>query len=449
MATPEELRRRVEQLSPEKRTALLRKLRSQGFPVPLTWAADLGERTSRPDLSAEAQLEDAIGPTRPPPGVVSPSTALLTGATGFLGAFLLRELTALPDQRVLCLVRCESPAGGMERIRQNLARYGLTGQVDLGRVSAVVGKLDAPRLGLSEPVFQALANEVDTVYHNGAMLNFLYGYEPFIGPNVVGTQEVLRFACTGTTKRVNHVSTVFFFMYGAHPENPAPVDEATPLQPPPPAFGGYAQSKYVAERLVWSASKRGLPVSVFRPGLVVGSSQTGACSAEEIFVRYLEGLPKLGVFPSYPFPLTGEVGCVDFVAKAIVALGTRDAALGRAFHLFTEEPGEQHAVTAGPLLARGFPLEQVDYAKWLSLLRTSVIKQRDNPLQPLVPFLTDEWPGTPSWTFHETIAHRPRISSRATMRELEALGIPCPSPLEAGEKTVDWLMAQGRLKPPA
>ncbi|MEZ4239919.1 MAG: thioester reductase domain-containing protein [Myxococcota bacterium] len=416
-----DLKQRIEQLEPAKRLALLRKLRSSGHPVALTWARDLSARDAMPDLALEAYLEPGIRPGAEP---ARGKRALLTGATGFLGAFLLRELTRDPRRRVVALVRDADAEVGAARVRDNVARYGLADEVDLSRVSVVAGRLDALRFGLDEAAFRTLADDVDVVYHSGALLNFLYGYQPFIGPNVVGTQEVLRLACTGRAKPVHHVSTVFFFMSGPHAPDAPPVDEHTARREPPRTWGGYAQSKWVSERLVWEAADRGLPVTVHRLGLVAGSSETGACSREEIFVRYLQGLPRLGVYPELPGDVSFEVGCVDFCARAMVALGERDDAAGACFHLHAERPSPLHALGAELLLARGEALRPIAYAEWLRLLNDRVVHDRQNPLQPLVPFLAQPWPGT-DWTFHETLAHRPPISSTGVRAGAGPLGVPC------------------------
>ncbi|HEY1015785.1 MAG TPA: amino acid adenylation domain-containing protein, partial [Herpetosiphonaceae bacterium] len=87
------------------------------------------------DLLAEAALGPEISPpdAGPPPGS-PPRAALLTGATGFLGAYLLVELLAQTDAAVHCLVRADSPEAARERIMQNLARYGLAERAEPARI---------------------------------------------------------------------------------------------------------------------------------------------------------------------------------------------------------------------------------------------------------------------------------------------------------------------------
>ncbi len=278
MTKLDDLKRRIESLEPGKRGALLERLRSTGAGVALTWADGLDDLTGLPDLAREAFLEPSITPSGRAHCDRAPERILLTGATGFIGAFLLCELLERTRAQIVCHVRCTSVDHGKQRVLDNLRLYGLNDSVDMDRVSIVDGDLATARLGLSESRFAALADEVDAIFHNGALVNFSYGFKPFIAPNVVGTQEVLRLACTSRPKRVNFVSTVQFFVFGGHASCPPTVDETTPLELASDSWGGYAQSKWVAERMVWIAAERGLPVSVFRPALVVGCSKTGACS---------------------------------------------------------------------------------------------------------------------------------------------------------------------------
>ena len=110
---------------------------------------------------------------RPTPGahvhsVHSPQHSLITGATGFVGAFLLAELLRTTEMTPFCLVRAASVAEGHERIRSTLTDYGLWEESFGGRILPVLGALDRPRLGLSRPQWQHLAAMVDVIYHSGA-----------------------------------------------------------------------------------------------------------------------------------------------------------------------------------------------------------------------------------------------------------------------------------------
>jgi len=110
-------------------------------------------------------LADSLLPAdvRPPDGPITPAEGrvLLTGATGFLGAYLLRDLLEATSAEIWCLVRgTESEA--YRRVTTNLERYGLKPQLD-GRIQAICGDLTLPTLGLSAAHYQELSEAVDAI----------------------------------------------------------------------------------------------------------------------------------------------------------------------------------------------------------------------------------------------------------------------------------------------
>ncbi|HYR12096.1 MAG TPA: thioester reductase domain-containing protein, partial [Longimicrobium sp.] len=222
-----------------------------------------GAAASGPDLAAEVALDPAITAEGLAPAAAGPPRAVfLTGATGFLGAFLCAELLRATDAEVHCLVRAGSVEQGEERIRRKLESFGLLGP-QAARIRAVPGDLARPLLGLSKADFDALAERVDAVYHCGAWVNFARPYRVLKPSNVAGTEEVLRLAATARLKPVHHVSTMAV-LAGAFVSGATAVDEDTPLPPPVGHDTGYSQSKWVAEGLVELARERGIPVSVYR-----------------------------------------------------------------------------------------------------------------------------------------------------------------------------------------
>jgi acyl carrier protein len=237
---------------------------------------EAGRARSDLNLRAKAVLEPEIAPERADIGVTTLQDArrvFLTGATGFLGAFLLDALLSRTNAEVHCLVR---PRKGeqhdpMEPIRANLRRYGLWEPGQARRIVPVAGDLGEPLLGMSEEDFDALAREMDVVIHNGAVVNMAYPYGALEPVNVGGTREVLRLACLYKTKPVHHVSTNGVFA----PGTPVCREDADLDALAEAREDGYGQSKWVAEKLVWQAAERGLPVTVYRPGTSPGIARAG------------------------------------------------------------------------------------------------------------------------------------------------------------------------------
>jgi len=102
------------------------------------------------------------------------TTIFLTGATGFLGAFLIREffLRQNSNIRIIAHVRAKSTAIGLQRIRNNCEAYGTWSEKWASRLEVVTGSLEDPFLGIDLQRWEELAKTVDIVIHNGAMVHF-------------------------------------------------------------------------------------------------------------------------------------------------------------------------------------------------------------------------------------------------------------------------------------
>ena len=211
-------------------------------------------------------------------------------------------------------------------LRTNLERYDLTPPGVSDRVVPVLGDLSQVRLGLSAAEFQRLAVEVDSIYHNGAIVNLMYPYPLLRDANVRGTQEILRLAATHHIKPVHYVST--FWVHAAN-DGPARevVTEDDPLPPCEALSIGYSRSKWVCEKLVAQARGRGLPITIYRPGYVTGDSRTGACKADDFLHSVVLACTRLGSIPALDMNL--EVTPVDYVSRAIVYLSRQPEHLGK------------------------------------------------------------------------------------------------------------------------
>ena len=234
------------------------------------------------DWASELTLDADI--VRPPDRAESGPTSgpiLLIGATGFLGAFLLRDLLRETQEQVFCLVRCRDREQGAWRIREALEGYMIWEEEFNDRIVAIPGDLARPSLGLTPRAAGELAESLGVIYHNGARLNFINPYSVLQPDNVLGTREVLRLACQGRPKIVHFVSSLGVFdlrtggrllTFGEHDEPGHPQDLKY----------GYTRTKVVAERLVREAGRRGLPIAIYRPGMINACTETGASTTQDV-----------------------------------------------------------------------------------------------------------------------------------------------------------------------
>ncbi|MEE4540411.1 amino acid adenylation domain-containing protein [Streptomyces sp. V4-01] len=379
---------------------------------------DTGPDAGEPDLAAEVRLpEDIAASGRPAARTRRPSARpLLTGASGFLGAFLLRDLLETTEGPVDCLVRAGSAAEAAARLRANLERYGLWRPAYGRLVNAVPGDLAAPRLGLDPRERAALAARLGPVVHNGARVNFAAGYRDLRAPNVAGTEELLRLLAESDSPGLHFVSTTSVFAAtpgtpGA-PGTPAVITESTPAGPAAALHGGYARSKWVAEGLVGLARDRGLPVTVYRPGRISGDSTTGACQDHDLLWQLIKGCLQAESVPELPYGSTDWVP-VDHVSAAIVAVVGSGRADGRTFHLTNPRaPGLDRVFEVAARL--GHRVRRVPVARWQAL----VAARPDNAAQLLLG--DEEGP-------RQEAGDARRFDSRRTARDLAALGVTMPA----------------------
>jgi thioester reductase-like protein len=328
-------------------------------------------------LEAEAAIDSAItAEGLPVADYCSPRHIFLTGVTGYLGAFLLEQLLCETSADIYCLVRASEEADGHRRIQQTLESYQIWQDSYRERIFPVIGDLAKPRLGLSEAEFTALAETADVIYHSGALVNFVYPYSALKAPNVQGTHEVIRLSCREKLKAIHYVSTVDVLL-GTHTHRPFFENDQV-LNDPAEIPDGYARSKWVAEKMLATARSRGVPVCVYRPGLIMGHTQTGATQTNDYLLVMLRGYIDLGILPEPDIMI--DFVTVDYVAKVISQLSRKPDSIGKYFHIWNPRPVHMSEAYKW-IRSFGYELEIVP----LPVLRKSVLAvDSSNALYPFV-----------------------------------------------------------------
>ncbi|MFE7568532.1 thioester reductase domain-containing protein [Streptomyces sp. NPDC057539] len=325
------------------------------------------ERDSVPS-SAELVAADLAGltaipvPRRERP-TRAPRTVLLTGATGFVGTWLLRELLERTDLTVLCLIRGRDDAHARQRLLAALSAQGLGHIADhtpyAARTTAVAGDLALPGLGLTATRWRSLAEECDLIVHGGAMVNLLYDYRMHREPNVRGTAEMISFARAGGGIPLHYISTLGVLHDHAVTSGRLVAEDVDIAAVTPPS-SGYSLSKWVAERLVRAAVD--LPVTVLRLGEVMPAVDGPVPNPTALTQLLLTAFERLGSVPRAT--IRSDYSPVDTVARTIVEAIQDPAMEGRAAHLFS--PGSvRFDELAG---ANG---DRVSCSRFLSQLRTA------------------------------------------------------------------------------
>ncbi len=260
-------------------------------------------------LDPELRFDNAAEAT------ASPESVFVTGATGFVGAFLLREL--LESEIVAyCLVRADDAGQAMQRLVTTLDGYGLWKPDYAPLLNPVVGDLTRPLFGLDEEIFDQLADRVDAICHSGALVDWMRPLEDYIGPNVVGAHEALRLASRGRGKAVHLIST--FATLPKYLGYEVTEDDRE---------YGYLTSKWMAERMVAAARWRGAKASVYRLPFVGASTRTGHFRLDrgDFLHNLIVGGIAMGGFPSLNADLSAVLP-VDYLCKTITDVMTNDPA---------------------------------------------------------------------------------------------------------------------------
>jgi amino acid adenylation domain-containing protein/thioester reductase-like protein len=402
------------------------------------------------DFAREVRLDLPIRPDATPSGPRpdwrSPREVLLTGATGFLGAHLLSELLATTTAQVWCLVRARDEADAMRRIEEAAARYELAVPSRV-RVLPLPGDLAEPRLGLSGASFRDLARRVDIIYHAGAQVNFIYPYQELRAANVAGTREVIRLAGEYRGIPVHYVSTTAVLaglgVAGVHD-----VTEETALAYPERLRMGYVETKYVAEELLRSASRAGLPVAIYRPFDIVGSMDTGAWSTATEMCALIRFTTDTGLAPDIDLPL--DFVPADVCAAAIRHISVSEPAVGRTYHLASPK----HALF-GSLIARlrdrGYRIAEVAFGDWVRELEGHAARHPSHPMTAFMPLFTDRDPASGLTVAEMYLEHVfPSYSRSNTEHALLGSGIAFP-PADGRllDRNIDRLMESGYLSAPS
>ncbi|KAI9036020.1 acetyl-CoA synthetase-like protein [Aspergillus affinis] len=356
----------------------------------------------------------------------------LTGATGFIGAFFLLDILALPNvQKVACLVRASDSATALVRIRNILERYKLVlSPEEEAKIIPVAGDFAVPKLGLDDKEYERLSMWASVVFHLGAHVNFVQPYSSHRAANTLGTVSMIQFANSGRLKALHYTSTISAYgptgmVTGSTeiPEIERPASHVDAVR----YDTGYAQSQFVAESIIWDAVDKGFPITVYRLGYVLGHSETGAMNLEDFISRLMTSSIRSGCYPLLPGHRKDLVP-VDFVVSALLRLSSHAGYAGHAFNLV--HPDRDSAMDL-PLifeainqLAGERRLVGVQYSQWLE----NLAKVPDCPLLSLMPMLVERvWREMSRWEMQQDL---PTFSTENTRQALATLApelLLCPS----------------------
>lgn len=388
---------------------------------------DVTTDTAEPDR-ADRWLHDLTRPlpplthTEPRPDWRTPRHVLLTGATGFLGAHLLRELIDRTGATVHVLARARDTAHARERIAAAQLRHGITRSLPNARIIPVPGDLAAPRLGLPETAWNDLAAHTDVIHHCGADVNFLYPYEQLRPANVDGTREIIALAAPRAVP-LHFISTIGV-VHGFGAAGIRRVAEDTPLDHVELLSMGYTESKWVAEHLVHDAAAHGLPAVVHRPYEISGDTVTHTWNSGAALCEFFKVITEMRLTPDFDLPL--NLVPADYAAAAIVHLATHRPACGQTYHLTNPRPAMLDQLI-DRLRAHGHSIRTISYHSWIDAMTAHLTAHPDHSFTPFAPLFTTP-AATGGITVEELSAarHFPHLDRTRIDCDLAGSGLACP-----------------------
>lgn len=260
----------------------------------------------------------------------------LTGATGFLGAFLLRDyLEYKASTKVFCLVRAETENEGIKRIIKNMKRWNVWNEEYLDRIYVVCGDLSEKSLGLSEEKIEFLQNHIDIICHNGCEVNFSIPYSKIKQTNVLGTREIINILINGKKKKMEYMSTISVFskedyMAGCVSENTMPKHINNLAL-------GYAQSKVIVEYMLQDVINKKYHIDIFRIGRIMGSLMDGQ-ENHDMFYKMNQLCKSIGIYPD--ISMSFDCIPVDVVSKVITYI-SMDKKSANTYHVIHPNANEK------------------------------------------------------------------------------------------------------------
>jgi thioester reductase-like protein len=330
-------------------------------------------------------------------------TVLVTGFPGFIGARLVRALLAQDAKaRVTALVERRMAAAAAAAARE----------IDAERIEILAGDISERRLGLSDPDYERLAGETRAAYHLAAIYDLSVPLELAQRVNVDGTGNVLELcARCKRLERLHYVSTAYVagVRKGVVYEHELALGQRFKNH--------YESTKFQAEVWVRQAMDR-LPVTIYRPAIVVGDSRSGETSKFD-GPYYMLRVISLASRWHMPIPRFGRseapfnVVPVDFVIAAMTRAGGDSALAGRTLHLVDPEPIS--AARVFDVLAQEYAGRPSSYSVpprlISSLLRLKAVRRM--------------FSGAPGEGIRY-LNHPVRFDTRQAQDALEPLGIGCP-----------------------
>jgi thioester reductase-like protein len=282
----------------------------------------------------------------------------VTGATGYLGSYVVARLLEQHGERLALLVRAKDELDAEKRLWRALQLHVPFAQLTRHlrtRVDLFLGDITLPRLGLDEAGYDRLVRATDSVIHIAASLN-RRSERLCLNVNQRGTLEVIQLARAAQDhhglRRFSDVSTTA--VAGERSHEVVREDEAIDWQRRD--YDPYARTKKFCEHMIETLLPD-VPTTVFRPSTVIGDTRFGKTTQFDM-VRAVLTLARMRVLPLDPSS-RHDIVPANYVARAITDIHQKASPKHRIYHLSAGEGSETHRTMMERLRVGGHPLKHV------------------------------------------------------------------------------------------
>ena len=338
------------------------------------------------------------GELEPPVPASAFREVFLTGATGFIGRFLLRDLLVQDETRqVHCLVRAHDSGHGFERVRAAMQLAGVWDEGFAPRIRVVAGDMATGGLGLPEAEFADLCQRIDAVYHVAADVALAAPYAKVRAATMDGLRQILKLCLSSRFKHLFFTSTLGLFpQYFCNFANEFKQSRiAAQMQPDldsmkrifPLGLSGYPWSKLVAEQTLLYVQRAGMPLAIFRLPLI-GTSTTGFPNATGFPAHLFGAMVAVKARPR-GLRFAWDTEPADVHSRFIAEISVNPHRRYTLYHCANPRP-LHHGI--GPK-EFGFNLREVSLTRFKYLCRATEPPALHEGFWPLIDFFAPYWLG--------------------------------------------------------
>ncbi|NWB99514.1 amino acid adenylation domain-containing protein [Pseudomonas gingeri] len=299
---------------------------------------------------------------------------LVTGATGLLGRYVVKDLLKRTPRQVYCLVRNQT-GETVESLHKKLTQTLNVNSVDRQRLHLLIGDLNFDNLGLEGETIQRLQSGISDIVHCAADTNMLSPYSRLLTTNVLGSVNLINLAFAANA-RFHFISSLALFDTEPSLPNLSPTTQIADLDN---VESGYLQSKWMIEMLLEQLEAEGLRATTYRCGRLWGGTKSVGDASNDYVLQFLSVCQRLGLFPIIPMQL--EVCPADRIASQIAISVTSplsaSSAVHNTYHLCSSKSHTMDEIyTAMRLQVHNLSL--VSSANWLVALDSHVQAHPDD-----------------------------------------------------------------------